>query len=81
MKKKIKSLISRANKGDPKSLHELAFEYWEGKNLEQDFSKALKLWKLSASKGFAKACFNLGAMYFNGNGVPVNYKKSYSKKK
>lgn len=77
MKKKIKSLISKAKKGDPKSQHELAFEYWEGKNLKQDFSEALKLWKLSASKGFVKACFNLGAMYFNGNGVPINYKKAY----
>ena len=77
MKKEIKSLILKAKKGDPKSQHELAFEYWAGENLKQDFSEALKLWKLSASKGFVKACFNLGAMYFNGNGVPINYKKAY----
>jgi len=77
MKKEIKLLILKAKKGNPKSQHELAFEYWEGENLKQDFSEALKWWKLSASKGFAKASFNLGAMYFNGNGVPVDYKKSY----
>jgi len=77
MKKEIKSLILKAKKGDPKSQHELAFEYWAGENLKKDFSEAMKWWKLSASKGFGKACFNLGAMYFNGDGVPVNYKKAY----
>lgn len=77
MKKEIKSLILKAKKGDPKSQHELAFEYWAGEKLKQDFSEAMKWWKLSASKGFGKAYFNLGAMYFNGDGVPVNYKEAY----
>jgi len=77
MKKKIKSLILKAKKGNPQSQHELAFEYWSGENLKQDFSEAMKWWKLSASKDFGKAYYNLGAMYANGDGVPVNYKKAY----
>ena len=60
MKKEIKSLILKANKGDPKSQHDLAFNYWTGKNLKQDSSEAMKWWKLSASKGFGIAYFNLG---------------------
>ena len=77
MKKEIKSLILKANKGDPKSQHDLAFNYWTGKNLKQDSSEAMKWWKLSASKGFGKAYFNLGRMYYYGDGAPVNYKKAY----
>ena len=77
MKKINKSLILKAKKGDPQSQHELAFEYWSGENLKQDFSEAMKWWKLSASNGFGKAYFNLGSMYYNGDGVPANYKKAY----
>ena len=77
MKKEIKSLILKANKGDPKSQHDLAFNYWTGKNLKQDSSEAMKWWKLSASKGFGIAYFNLGRMYYYGDGAPVNYKKAY----
>jgi len=76
MKKNIKLLILKAKKGNPKSQHELAFEYWSGKNLKKDYSEAMRLWKLSASKGFAKAYYNLGCMYMNGWGTHINYKKS-----
>ena len=77
MKKINKSLILKAKKGNPKSQHELAFEYWSGENLKKDYSEAMRLWKLSASKGFAKAYYNLGCMYMNGWGTHINYKKSY----
>jgi len=77
MKKKIKSLILKAKNGNPQSQHELAFEYWSGENLKQDFSEAMKWWKLSSSNGFAKAYYNLGCMYMNGDGTHINYKKSY----
>ena len=40
--------------------------------------EALKWYKLSAERGNAKAPFNLGVMYYNGEGVPKDYKEAYA---
>ena len=41
-----------------------------------DFASALKEWKPLAEQGYAKAQYNLGVMYYNGYGVPQDYKEA-----
>src|SRR2546428_14066946 len=38
-----------------------------------DFATALKEWRPLAEQGVAKAQHNLGVIYYNGRGVPLNY--------
>ena len=42
-----------------------------------DFETALRLWRPLADQGYAKAQFNLGIMYDNGEGVPENDVQAY----
>ncbi len=51
--------------GDGYYMHERT----EQKHFEQDFKKALELYKLSFVTGYAHAAFNIGKMYSNGKGV------------
>ena len=38
-----------------------------------NYASALRLWRPAAERGNARAQFNLGIMYNNGNGVPKDY--------
>ena len=42
-----------------------------------NYKKAFEWYKKAAKQGFAKAQYNLGIMYQNGQGVDVNYKKAF----
>ena len=42
-----------------------------------DYATALKEWRPLAEQGYASAQYNLGLMYGNGEGVPLNYIKAY----
>lgn len=53
-------------------------KYYFGKETAIDYNKAYKLFKKSASKGFAPAQYNLGIMYLNGQGVPKDVQKAIS---
>uniref|UniRef100_UPI003567E3EB tetratricopeptide repeat protein n=1 Tax=Sneathiella sp. TaxID=1964365 RepID=UPI003567E3EB len=41
-----------------------------------DFATALREWKPLAEQGDADAQYNLGVMYYNGTGVPQDYKQA-----
>ena len=51
-------------------------DYEKGLDAAQsgDFATALREWKPLAEQGDASAQFNLGLMYYDGEGVPQNYK-------
>lgn len=57
-------------------------EYWkglcffQGYGMNQDFAKAVKMWKKAAKKGHVKAMFSLGYCYANGVGVDQDYDKA-----
>ena len=38
--------------------------------------KAIRRWKVAADQGYAKAQFYLGAMYYNGQGLPKSEKEA-----
>tara|TARA_B100000767_G_scaffold223495_1_gene212422 strand:+ start:271 stop:432 length:162 start_codon:yes stop_codon:yes gene_type:complete len=43
--------------------------YYKGYGTRQDCFKSVRWWKLAAEQGYAKAQFNLGIIYANGNSV------------
>ncbi|HEX9767607.1 MAG TPA: tetratricopeptide repeat protein, partial [Kiloniellales bacterium] len=59
-------LRTMAEKGDPDAQYQLAERYRIGFPVEQDFDKALELYKLSAGQGFASSQFRLGELYEEG---------------
>ena len=46
--------------------------YYNGQGVAQDYSAAMKWFRMAADQGDADAQFNLGIMYKNGKGVPQN---------
>jgi len=43
--------------------------YYNGEGVPQDYAVAMKWYRLAAEQGHAKAQYNLGVMYYNGEGV------------
>lgn len=48
------------------------------KGVPRDYAKAVKWYLKAAEQGFAPAQCNLGIMYRDGQGVPINFVKSYA---
>ncbi len=65
-----------ADSGDPAAQNEMGVRYRLGSDVEKDPAKAVPWFLKAAKQGYAKAYFNLGAAYYNGNGVPVNTQNS-----
>ena len=76
MSRYLDIIRKKAEKGDPKFQHELAFEYFSGKKLKKDDSLAVDWWLKSAKKKYGKAYYNLAYMYFTGSGVSKNLEKA-----
>ncbi len=68
----IAELQKLADSGDPAAQNELGVRYRIGADVEKDPAKAVTWYLKAARQGYAKAYFNLGAAYYNGDGVPVN---------
>ena len=62
-----------AERGQPLAQFNLGLMYYKGRAVRQDYTEAVKWWRLSAEKGFAEALNNLGMMYGNGDGVEQDY--------
>ncbi|OHS99059.1 hypothetical protein TRFO_08627 [Tritrichomonas foetus] len=55
--------------------HLFGILYKKGEIVPKDLHKTVKYYEIAASKNFAPAQFELGAMYHFGNGVSVNHEK------
>ncbi len=66
-----------AERGQPLAQFNLGLMYYKGRAVRQDYTEAVKWWRLSAEKGFAEALNNLGMMYGNGDGVPQDYVEAH----
>ena len=62
-----------AQKGDASAQNELGTLYVLGRGVAQNYSEAVRWYRLSAAQGFARAQNNLGVAYALGQGVPQNY--------
>ena len=75
--KKIKSLQSKAEKGDSLALFYLGIHYYAGKDIKQDYKKAFECFQKVATEDAcnlwnAQAQFFLGKCYFYGYGKRKN---------
>ena len=61
-----------AEQGDADAQTNLGAMYDNGTGVPQNYSEAVKWYRLAAEQGIATAQYNLGAMYANGEGVPQN---------
>ncbi|MBT6509262.1 MAG: sel1 repeat family protein, partial [Rhodospirillaceae bacterium] len=51
--------------------------YYYGDGVEQDFTQAVKWFRLAADQDYPDAQHNLGEMYFNGEGVSRDYEQAH----
>jgi TPR repeat protein len=51
--------------------------YDEGDGVPQDKSEAAKGYRLAAAQGYPQAQVNMGAMYYQGQGVSTDYTQAY----
>ena len=58
-----------AERGQPMAQFNLGLMYYKGRAVAQDYTEAVKWWRVAAEQGFAEALNNLGMMYGNGDGV------------
>jgi uncharacterized protein len=58
------------------SQHSLAFMYYNGEGVTQDYKEAVKWFRLGAEQGNRMAQYNLALMYENGQGVTQNYEEA-----
>ncbi len=68
--------------GDPKAFFELARMYEEGYGVSKNGSKAVELYRKSASMGYERALYYQGRIFYRGRLVGQNYKRAlelYSK--
>lgn len=68
----IKHLTFLADNGNPKAQARLAFLYYEGKEIPQDYKKAINLYKKAAKQGLPAAQSELALMYNIGLGEERN---------
>ena len=66
-----------AEQGNPLSQFNLGLMYYKGRAVRQNYTEAVKWWRLSAEKGFAEALNNLGMMYGNGDGVAQDHVEAH----
>lgn len=72
---KMEELI-KAEQGDVDAQNELGVMYFEGKDVEQDYSKAAEWFLKAANQGHANAQRYLGYMYYHGKGVEQDHGKA-----
>ena len=65
----LKETISKAIVGDMAEENLLGYEYYYGKELSKDYTKALYWYRASASYNYPEALYNLGICYQQGTGV------------
>ena len=66
----IKKLTQQANQGNASAQSNLGVMYANGQGVPQDYTQAMKWYRLAADQGNAGAQFNVGLMYDTGQGVP-----------
>ena len=63
----------RVDKGDTTAIYQLGCKYYQGGlGLTKDVPRAIELWTEAAELGSLDAHYNLGDMYYHGDGVEVD---------
>jgi|TARA_B100001971_G_C17950351_1_gene412215 hypothetical protein len=70
MEPDIDTLRAQAEQGDANAQYRLGGLYRDGTGVQQDYTEAVRWYRLAAEQGLAEAQFVLGGMYAFGGGVP-----------
>lgn len=62
--------MERAKQGNRIAQTDLAFMYYGGEGVPQDYAEAVKWFRMAANQDFVLAQYGLGIMYDQGKGVP-----------
>ena len=54
----------------------LGFEYWKGRNIQQDYKKAVIFYQRACELNDGRGCANLGVVYGKGQGVTKDFSKA-----
>ena len=73
----LKILIAQSEEGNPDAKFYLGSLYYIGRELKQDYAKAINLFKEASERGNIAATFNLGIIYAKGRGVEIDEKKAF----
>ncbi len=73
----VKKLEEMAKKGNVDAQYELAFMYYDGDGVKQDFKKAYEWFEKGANQGDADCQYNLAQMLRQGKGVKADPKKAF----
>ena len=71
--KDISELKARAQKGDAEAQASLGVMYAKGETVPQDFSEALRWFRMAAEQGNSKGQNAIRVMYANGQGVSQDF--------
>lgn len=69
----LRELPPLAEQGNSDAAYYLGDMYTLGNGVPEDYTEAVKWYRLAADQGNAKGQFRLGSMYENGWGVPQDY--------
>jgi TPR repeat protein len=72
----LKLLHQKAEEGDVYAQSQLGRMYEYGRNVQKDYKKAIKWYRLAAKQGNANAQDGLGHMYWTGTGIQKDYQKA-----
>ena len=73
----LKILMAQSEEGNPDAKFYLGSLYYIGRKLNQDYAKAIDLFKEASERGNIAATFNLGIIYAKGRGVEIDEKKAF----
>ena len=73
----VRLLRPLAEQGDARAQYHLGTRYFTGMGVPQNYTEALKWFRLSADQGNADGQGALGSMYYMGRGVPQDYVLAY----
>ena len=66
-----------AEQGNDFAQFQLAFHYYDGRGIAQDYTEAVNWFRKAADQGHVEAMHNLGHMYAKGQGVPQDFAEAY----
>lgn len=67
------AILKLAEQGNIFAQYDMAFKYYDGEGVPQDYKEAAKWYTKAAEQGNDAAQFNLGVMYYLGRGMPQDY--------
>ncbi|MHC4270243.1 MAG: tetratricopeptide repeat protein [Planctomycetota bacterium] len=75
-KEAAEKYLKDAEHGSVSVQNSLAYMYYVGQGVDQDYKEAAKWYHFAAEQGHVQAQFNLGVMYFKGQGVRKDYSEA-----